>query len=180
MPEPAGLGHALFFGFAAAMLGISGFESSANFIEEQREGVFPKTLRNMWISVMVFNPLISLLSLGLLPLVVIREAPERLLSRMGVLAGGSWLGTWVSIDAVLVLSGAVLTSFVGVSGLVRPTALDRCFPQWLLHENRWRGTNHWIILGFLGLCASILGCSRCRAARTNENGPPLANILATI
>jgi amino acid transporter len=33
---------ALFFGFAAALLGISGFESSSNFIEEQKEGVFPK------------------------------------------------------------------------------------------------------------------------------------------
>jgi len=33
---------ALFFGFAAAMLGISGFESSANFVEEQADGVFPK------------------------------------------------------------------------------------------------------------------------------------------
>jgi hypothetical protein len=29
-------------GFSAAMLGISGFESSANFVEEQEQGVFPK------------------------------------------------------------------------------------------------------------------------------------------
>ena len=42
---------ALFFGFSAALLGISGFESSSNFVEEQAEGVFPKTLRNMWIAV---------------------------------------------------------------------------------------------------------------------------------
>jgi hypothetical protein len=35
---------ALFLGFSAAMLGISGFESSANFVEEQQPGVFPKTL----------------------------------------------------------------------------------------------------------------------------------------
>lgn len=40
---------AIFWGFCAAMLGISGFESSANFVEEQERGVFPKTLRNMWI-----------------------------------------------------------------------------------------------------------------------------------
>jgi hypothetical protein len=30
------------------MLGISGFESSSNFVEEQEQGV-SKTLRNMWI-----------------------------------------------------------------------------------------------------------------------------------
>ncbi|GIT28445.1 MAG: hypothetical protein Ct9H300mP1_04910 [Planctomycetaceae bacterium] len=33
---------ALFFGFCAAMLGISGFESSANFVEEQEPGSFPR------------------------------------------------------------------------------------------------------------------------------------------
>ena len=56
---------ALFFGFAAAMLGISGFESSSNFVEEQAEGVFPKTLRNMWIAVSFFNPMMALLALAL-------------------------------------------------------------------------------------------------------------------
>ncbi len=58
---------ALFFGFSAAMLGISGFESSANFVEEQERGVFPKTLRNMWIVVTVFNPLMAFLALATLP-----------------------------------------------------------------------------------------------------------------
>jgi Pyruvate/2-oxoacid:ferredoxin oxidoreductase gamma subunit len=40
--------NAIFLGFAASMLGVSGFESLANFVEEQQKGVFPKTLRNMW------------------------------------------------------------------------------------------------------------------------------------
>ncbi len=156
LPSPDSLPHALFFGFAAAMLGISGFESSANFIEEQKVGVFPKTLRNMWIAVTVFNPLISLLSLGMLPLAQIQEVPPDLLARMGDVALGRPLAVLVSTDAALVLSGAVLTSFVGVTGLVRRMALDRCLPQVLLHENRWRKTNHWILLGFFGLCTSIL------------------------
>jgi amino acid transporter len=156
MPSPRGLTGALFYGFAAAMLGISGFESSANFIEEQREGVFPKTLRNMWGAVAVFNPLIALLALGLLPLATIREVPRDLLAQMGTLSFGRSLGWWVSFDAVLVLSGAVLTSYVGVTGLVRRMSLDRCLPQTLLAENPWRKTNHWIILAFFALCTSIL------------------------
>jgi hypothetical protein len=41
------------------MLGISGFESSANFVEEQQPHVFPKTLRNMWIVVSIVNPLLA-------------------------------------------------------------------------------------------------------------------------
>ena len=62
----------------------------------------------------------------------------------------------VSIDAVLVLAGAVLTAYVGVTGLVRRMSLDRCLPQFLLRENPWRDTNHWIILLFYFLCCSIL------------------------
>jgi len=156
LPSPDGVFHALFFGFAAAMLGISGFESSANFIEEQRQGVFPKTLRNMWIAVAIFNPLIAFLALGLLPIATIREVPADLLAQMGTVSLGRSLGWWVSLDAVLVLSGAVLTSYVGVTGLVRRMSLDRCLPQVLLRENRRRGTNHWIILSFFALCTSIL------------------------
>jgi amino acid transporter len=155
-PTPEGILHALFFGFAAAMLGISGFESSANFIEEQQPGVFPKTLRNMWLAVSIFNPLISFLAMGLLTMVAIREVPPDLLAQMGVLSAGHWLGNLVSIDAALVLSGAVLTSYVGVTGLVRRMTLDRCLPQFLLRENRLRRTNHWIILGFFFFCWSIL------------------------
>lgn len=157
LPSERGLAKALFFGFAAAMLGISGFESSANFIEEQKKGVFPKTLRNMWVVVSVFNPLISFLSLGLLSLTTIKTtAQSNLLSQMGTVAWGPSLGTLISIDAVLVLSGAVLTSYVGVIGLVKRMSLDRCLPQILLSENKARKTNHWIVLSFLFICVSVL------------------------
>jgi amino acid transporter len=162
-PPSGSLGHALLFGFASGLLGISGFESSANFIEEQKRGVFPKTLRNMWLTVAILNPLISFLAMSVMPLsdawVVLdgeKQPRPDFLAHMGAVTGGTWLARAVSIDAVLVLSGAVLTSFVGVTGLVRRMALDRCLPQFLLAENRLRRTNHWIILGFFGLCCSVI------------------------
>ncbi len=154
-PAPGGLHNALFFGFAASLLGISGFESSANYVEEQAENVFPKTLRNMWIAVSIFNPGIAMLALALVPMASIHHNQEALLSHMGLLAGGGWLAVLISIDAALVLSGAVLTSFVGVNGLVRRMTLDRCLPQFLLKINR-RGTTHRIIIAFFVLCVSIL------------------------
>ena len=156
LPPPGGFLRATFFGFSVAMLGISGFESSANFIEEQQPGVFPKTLRNMWIAIAVFNPAISFLSLGLVPLEEMRSHQNDLLAHMGGLSSGEWLRQLVSLDATMVLAGAVLTSYVGVNGLVRRMSLDRCLPQFLLAENRWRHTNHWIILLFFVLCCSIL------------------------
>jgi hypothetical protein len=35
-------------------------------------------------------------------------------------------------------------------------SLDRCLPQFLLAQNKWRSTNHWIIGGFFLVCCSIL------------------------
>ena len=155
VPTPGGLKIALFFGFAASLLGISGFESSANFVEEQAEGVFPKTLRNMWVAVSIFNPGMAMLALAIVPIATIHYHEEALLAHIGQLAGGGWLSIVISVDAALVLSGAVLTSFVGVNGLVRRMALDRCLPQFLLKTNR-RGTTHRIIISFFILCVSIL------------------------
>lgn len=154
-PLGGSLQSALFFGFAAAMLGISGFESSANFVEEQAPGVFRKTLRNMWTVVSIFNPLIAFLAIAALPLIEVGAHKETLLSHLGQMAGGSWLALIISIDAVLVLSGAVLTSFVGVSGLMKRMALDRILPQFFLKENK-RNSNYRILIGFFLLCFSIL------------------------
>ena len=154
-PHPQGFGHAIFFGFCAAMLGISGFESSANFVEEQAEGVFPKTLRNMWAAVAILNPAMAVLALAVIPLSDVAGHENALLAVIGTRTGGSWLANLISVDAALVLSGAVLTSFIGVNGLVRRMTLDRCLPQNLLKTNR-RDTTHRILIAFLLLTVSVL------------------------
>ncbi|MGV9011132.1 MAG: APC family permease [Flavobacteriales bacterium] len=157
MPLPGGRGiaAALFFGFSTAMLGVTGFESSANYVEEQQHGVFPKTLRNMWVAVTVLNPLIVLCAILILPLAAIGQHQETMLSFMGVTVGGNWLATLVTVDAVVVLCGAVLTSYVGVSGLIKRMTLDRIMPQFLLKETK-KGSSPRIILLFFFLCLSVL------------------------
>ena len=146
---------ALFLGFSAAMLGISGFESSANFVEEQQPGVFRKTLRNMWAIVSFFNPVIAILLISVIPLTEVGENKESLLAHLGQTTGGSWLAWLISIDAVLVLCGAVLTSFVGVSGLLNRMTLDRILPNYFLKQNK-RGSHYRIVISFLVLCISVL------------------------
>lgn len=146
---------ALFLGFSAAMLGISGFESSANFVEEQEQGIFPKTLRNMWGIVSFFNPVIAILLISVIPLAEVGENKESLLAHLGETTGGSWLAWLISIDAVMVLCGAVLTSFVGVSGLLNRMTLDRILPNFFLKQNK-RGSHYRIVLSFLILCISVL------------------------
>ncbi|MEE8317202.1 MAG: APC family permease, partial [Syntrophobacteria bacterium] len=146
---------AISLGFSAALLGISGFESSSNFVEEQDVGVFRKTLRNMLIAVAIFNPLVSILSLNLLPLAEIVGHKDYLLSEMAHLMAGQTFKVIIVLDATLVLSGAVLTSYVGVTGLVHRMALDQVLPQFFLKKSR-RNTSHRIIIAFFLLCSSIL------------------------
>lgn len=160
MPNEGGFFNAVFFGFAAAMLGISGFESSANFVEEQSEGVFPKTLRNMWIAVTILNPGMALLALALVQTADVQTLYQNtLLSHIGSIAGGDWLSWLISIDAILVLSGATLTSYVGVTGLVERMTLDRCLPRFLLKRGS-RNTPYRIIVSFFVLSVSVLLLTR--------------------
>ncbi len=154
-PLQGSLSKALFLGFSVAMLGITGFETSANFVEEQKPGVFPKTLRNMWIAVTIINPLIALIGVMIMPLNEAGAHKEAFLSFMGNITSGHWLALVVSLDAAIVLSGAVLTAFIGVSGLMKRMTLDRIFPQILLKENS-RGSSPRILITFFILCLSIL------------------------
>jgi hypothetical protein len=77
------------------------------------------------------------------------------LSHLGNATSGRWLATLVSVDATLVLSGAVLTAYVGVGGLIKRMTLDRILPQALLKENK-RGSSHRIYIFFFLLCLSVL------------------------
>jgi len=158
MPIQGGsITNAIFLGFSASMLGVSGFESSANFVEEQRKGVFPKTLKNMWSIVSIINPLMALFALALfaIPILQSNEYQNTLLIEMGKHVGGEWVASLIAVDAFLVLSGAVLTSFVGVTGLLERMTLDRIMPPYFLKKNK-RGSSYRIIIVFFLLAVSVL------------------------
>lgn len=150
-----GLITALFLAFSASLLGVSGFESSANFVEEQKKGVFRKTLRNMLIGVAVFNPIIAYIVLHALPYDQISTAKDFLLADAAYVLGGTIFQYIIVIDAFLVLAGAVLTSYVGVSGLLHRMSSDECFPSLLIKENK-KGAYPRIVISFFILCSSIL------------------------
>jgi amino acid transporter len=98
---------------------------------------------------------IALLLIAVIPMAELGEHRESLLAYLGHTTGGNWLSWIISIDAVLVLCGAVLTSFVGVTGLLKRMTLDRILPNYFLKENK-RGSNYRIIISFLVLCVSVL------------------------
>lgn len=153
----------VYFAFSASLLGVSGFESSANFVEEQSAGVFRKTLRNMWLGVTIFNPIIALVALNSLPISVINQAKDFMLADVGYSIGSDLpfslgqvlIKDLIAIDALLVLSGAVLTAYVGVGGLIQRMALDGCLPSILTYKNS-KGAFPVTVLTFLFLCSTIL------------------------
>jgi amino acid transporter len=157
--EHGGLARTLFLAFAASLLGISGFESSANFVEEQKKGVFRKTLRNMLLGILIFGPLVALVVLTALPYEEIIRSRDFLLADAAFAIGGLPLQTLVAFDAFLVLSGATLTAYIGVSGLVHRMSADNCLPNFFTKQNR-RGSFPNIVLGFFLLCISILLLTR--------------------
>ena len=67
-----------------------------------------------------------------------------------------YLQGFICIDGALVLAGSVLTAYVGIGGLVRRMALDRCLPDALLARNSCRGTYTWVILGFFAVSSSLV------------------------
>lgn len=113
----------------------------------------------MWWGVAVFNPLIALLGLGVLPLEGpggIIDKKDTVLAEMGRTVAGDWMGSVVAFDAFIVLSGAVLTAYVGVIGLIRRLASDRVLPSFLLSVNECRQTNHFIIIGYFLVASSLV------------------------
>ncbi|EEY66612.1 uncharacterized protein PITG_16683 [Phytophthora infestans T30-4] len=160
----------IFFGFGASMLGITGFESSSNYVEEQAPGVFRKTLRNMWALVTFFNIGLGAGILAVLPLGGddgIYAHGDALLAKVGHVAVGSWFETWVCIDAFVVLCGAVLTSYVGICGLVQRLSSDRVLPAFLANKNKLRGTNHNIIGIYFVLASSLVLILNADASTVN-------------
>lgn len=158
----AGVFKMFVLSFAASLLGITGYESSANFVEEQQPNVFRKTLRNMLIGVAIFNPLIAFVILTTMPLPEIMVAKDFILSDAAFHLAGPAFQYLMVADAFLVLSGAVLTSFVGASGLMYRMTLDHCLPSSILLPRLRSKQTHVrrIIFAFTALCISILLVTR--------------------
>ena len=134
----------LMHGFAGAFLGITGFESAAQIIEELKPPILT-TLRMLYTTVILLvsftAPFISFLCLAILSENEIVEGKDFLLASFGLKLGGQVLMITVVVDAALTLFAAVNTAFVGFIGLARTMAQQGNLPQWLLtrltHNFAW-------------------------------------------
>lgn len=109
----------------------------------------------MWVVITCINPALAILAMGVVPIEELVVNGNYSLAFVANKAAGSWFRTIIVLDSFLVLSGAVLTAYVGITGMHRRLALDRIMPNIFLWTNRFRHTNHVIILTFCALTVSL-------------------------
>lgn len=128
----------LLHGFAAAFLGITGFESAAQIVEQLKTPTW-RTLQRVYLSIVILvgitAPVTSYLCLTLLTEPQIIQFKDSLLSGLAYREGGTPLQIVLVCDAALVLFAAVNTAYVGCIGLVTTMAKQGNMPSVLLR--RW-------------------------------------------
>ncbi|KAI7862731.1 amino acid permease-domain-containing protein [Spinellus fusiger] len=158
-PDPEGTSplRMIFNGFCIGLLGVTGFESAENYIEEMKPNAFPKVMNNMFSFLFIINAPMTLLVVAIVPVSIIQTNSAIAVSVLGQYAVGNqhWLRIWIMVDAVIVLCAGVLTGLIGAIGLVQRMAGDRILPQLFLIRNRWTGSYQYIVLTFLILSITL-------------------------
>ncbi|MYE07656.1 MAG: APC family permease, partial [Oligoflexia bacterium] len=125
-------GATLAYGFAAAFLGITGFESAAQIVETLEKPTL-LTVRKLYkiviIMVSITAPLISIMCLTILTPEEVDSNIHHLLSGFSEKIGGRFLLTIIVIDATLTLFAATNTAFIGFIGLATTMAKNGNLPQ---------------------------------------------------
>ena len=155
--------HALLMGFAAAFLGITGFESAAQIVEELEQPV-AKSIQKIYLSIIllvsVTAPLTPALALVLMPKEQVEAFQHNILSGLALHQGGEpWLIILV-VTATLTLFAAVNTAFAGATGLMTTMGQQGNLPSAVL--TRWIDKNPslkgypYVALPFMAVCLVML------------------------
>lgn len=128
---------AILHGFAAAFLGITGFESAAQIVEELQEPM-NETVRKLYKTVVILvsltAPVISFMCLAVLTHQEVIENRHFLLSGLAQKIGGQPLLWILVVDATLTLFAATNTAYVGFIGLATTMAKQGNLPQSILQR----------------------------------------------
>ena len=158
----------LAYGFSAAFLGITGFESAAQIIESMKQPqmkTLEKLYRTVILAVSFTAPLISFVCLALLTPTEVDQNLNHLLSGLTYKLGGTPLKTLLVINASLTLFAATNTALVGFVGLATTMAkngnLPQTFLQRIIHKYPSMEGYPYIILPFvlitMGVSALVAG-----------------------
>lgn len=136
-------------GFAAAFLGITGFEAAAQIIEQLKPPTW-LTIRRVYLAVVALvgltAPLTSYLCVILLSPADLKIYGDNLLSRLAFIEFGRSGQIILIVDACLILFAAVNTAYAGCIGLCTTMAKQGNLPVFFLR--RWADDSPWPINKF--------------------------------
>ncbi|PFH51185.1 hypothetical protein AMATHDRAFT_3316 [Amanita thiersii Skay4041] len=118
----------VYYGICLGMLGLTGFECIPAYIARIKPGQFPPVLRNLHLPAVLLNTSLILLLLAIIPLEKIQEGAN-VLSLLAEVSTGRWLRIWIVVDAIIVLSGGVLTGILSACELFHQLAQHRILPR---------------------------------------------------
>ncbi|MBX9669029.1 MAG: APC family permease [Candidatus Obscuribacterales bacterium] len=153
----------MLYGCAAAFLGITGFESAAQIVEQLETPTW-RTLKKVYLSIVLLvgitAPITSFLCLALLDKQQLVLYKDNLLSGLAYVEGGQTLLQILVFDACLTLFAAVNTAYVGCIGLCTTMAKQGNLPGFLLrrweHKVSWLQGYPYIVLLFMAVTALMI------------------------
>lgn len=154
----------LMYGFAAAFLGITGFESAAQIVEELETPAL-ETVKKLYTAVIILvsltAPAISILCLVILTQNEVEQNLSALLSAMGYKLGGRALLYIIVFDATLTLFAAVNTAYVGFIGLATAMSKQGNLPRFFIirFAHRFPSIQGYPLIAFMFMMVALLMCA---------------------
>lgn len=155
--------HAVLMAFAAAFLGITGFESASQIIEEIEQPTW-RSIQKIYTTIVLLvsftGPVSSLLVMLLLSDADVAKYQNAFLSGLAMHEGGTTALYLLVANACLTLFAAVNTAYAGATGLMTTMGKQGNLPTVVLHQ--WRGWHPalqgypYVALPFMALCLSML------------------------
>jgi hypothetical protein len=155
--------QAILLGFAAAFLGITGFESAAQIIEEIAQPTH-ESIRKINTTIVILvsftSPVTSMLCLVLLSDAELKTYQSAFLSGLAFVEGGQPMLYLLVLNACLTLFAAVNTAFAGATGLMTTMGKQGNLPgivltQWTKRVAAFKGFP-FVALPFAAMCILML------------------------
>jgi amino acid transporter len=125
-------------GFAGAFLGITGFESAAQIVEELERPIH-EAVQKVYVTIValvsVTSPISAFLALALVPTDRVAGGKEFLISELARVQGGQTLVILLVVNAMLTLFAAVNTAYAGATGLMTTMSHQGNLPD--IVSRRW-------------------------------------------
>ncbi len=155
--------HAIIMAFAAAFLGITGFESAAQIVEEIEQPTW-LSIKKIYLTIVLLvsftGPVSSLLCIVLLSDTDVEKYKATFLSGLAIHEGGTAMLYLLVTNACLTLFAAVNTAFAGATGLMTTMGKQGNLPaavlrQWM-HRAAFLKGFPFVALPFAALCLVML------------------------